>query len=253
VDKQDQAPPADEPEAPAGEVSHRCTLCRAGIATELYLLRGLVLCPACAQSIERRQSGPAKVRRALLFGTVLAAAAALTWSVATAAVHRPLSGFAVVAGIVIGLAVRQGSRGRGGWRYQVTAVLLTYAAFVARYVPPVFGGIADAIKKEHAAEVALWPTAGGSEARREAGMGTAAVTTTATAPESPRGAPATSMMATVKAYFVFTLVGWGLVLAAPFMPGTMGLWPLLCLAAGMAIASRLNRRVLVQGPFASPG
>jgi len=60
-----------------------------------------------------------------------------------------------------------------------------------------------------------------------------------------------SVSATLKAYFVFSLVAWGLVLAAPFMPGTSGFLGILFLAAGMALAWRLNRRVHVLGPFPS--
>ena len=58
-----------------------------------------------------------------------------------------------------------------------------------------------------------------------------------------------SARATLKAYFVFTVVAWGLVLAAPLMPGTSGFLGTFCLAAGMALAWRLNRRVRVLGPF----
>jgi hypothetical protein len=60
-----------------------------------------------------------------------------------------------------------------------------------------------------------------------------------------------SVSATIKTYFVFTLVAWGLVLAAPFLPNTSGLLGTLCLAAGMALAWRLNRRDGVLGPFSS--
>jgi membrane-bound ClpP family serine protease len=59
----------------------------------------------------------------------------------------------------------------------------------------------------------------------------------------------TSAAATLKAYLVFTLVAWGLVLAAPFMPGTSGLLGTILLVAGMALAWRLNRRARVLGPF----
>jgi hypothetical protein len=58
-----------------------------------------------------------------------------------------------------------------------------------------------------------------------------------------------SASATLKAYFVFTLVAWGLVLSAPWMPGTSGFLGILFLAAGMALAWWLNRRVHVLGPF----
>jgi hypothetical protein len=58
-----------------------------------------------------------------------------------------------------------------------------------------------------------------------------------------------STFATLKAYFVFTVIAWGLVLASPFLPGTTSPLALLSLAAGMALAVRLNRRPRLRGPF----
>jgi hypothetical protein len=60
-------------------------------------------------------------------------------------------------------------------------------------------------------------------------------------------------LATLKAYFVFTVIAWGLVLVTPFMPGTTGVLTLISLALGMALAFRLNRRVPLRGPFSAAG
>jgi len=236
LDKHGEHPAADEPEATAGELSRRCSLCRAEIAGELFLLRGSFVCPSCASGIEQRRTGRGKLRRALLVGAAAAAVVALVWYILTTATSRPLAGFAVLAGIAVGLAVQRGSGGRGGWRYQITAALLVYGAFVVRYIPPVFGGIADAIRREHVAEVG------------ESVPTTTTATTTTT--KLPAVREQTSALATLKAYFVFTAVAWGLVLASPFMPGSTGILPLVSLAAGMALAFVLNRRVRLRGPFA---
>ncbi len=185
-------------------------------------------------------------------GLAAAAVFAALWFLVTRATGRPLSALAVAAGLAVGLAVHQGSGGRGGLRYQIVAALLVYATFVARYVPPVFGGIADAIKNQHAERTA-------AKEKRDKDS----ATNPTRAPEQPRTGPASekttptaapqaersSSLATFKAYLVFTLVAWGLVLAAPFMPSTSGLLGAFFLAAGMALAWRLNRRVRVAGPF----
>ena len=123
------------------------------------------------------------------------------------------------------------------------AALLVYGAFVARYVPPVFGGIADAIKQEHAAKVIA----------ETSPVEAAAATATATTTTLPAPPAQTSVLATLKAYFVFTAIAWGLVLASPFMPGSTGVLSLLALAAGMALAGRLNRRVSLRGPYPGGG
>jgi hypothetical protein len=244
----------EEPEATAGELARRCCLCRTDIAGEFFVLRGLLVCPSCAQGIEQRQTGRGKVRRALLFGAVTAAAAALLWFLATTATGRQLSGFAVVAGIAVGMAVHQGSGGRGGFRYQLTAVLLVYAAFIVRYIPPVFGGIGEAIKKEHAATVlAEAKEQVPAPARPTAGPAATEAAPAAAAPATGTTGNQTSTIATLKAYFVFTVVAWCLVLGSPFMPGTAGTLSLLSLAAGVVLAWYLNRRVRLRGPFSAVG
>jgi hypothetical protein len=250
VDRHDEPCGNEEPEATAGELAHRCTLCRAEIVSEFFSLRGLSVCPACAEGIRNRQAGRGNRRRALLFGAVAAATMALLWFLATVATSRQLSIVAVLAGIVIGLAVHQGSGGHGGFRYQLTAMLLVYAAFVVRFVPPVFGGIAEAIKKDHAASMAPSRTPIAPPQVKDppaAAVPAAAPTTSAQAAATPTEPPST--MATLKSYFVFTAIAWGLVLASPFMPSTTSLLSLLSLAVGMGLAFRLNRRVRLWGPF----
>jgi hypothetical protein len=244
----------DEPEVAAGELARRCGLCRAPIAAEFFIMRSLILCPDCAGRIVKRHQGQGRRRRAELLGLAVAAVVAVLWFLASRSTGRPLSPLALAAGLGIGLTVHQGSGGRGGLRYQIIAVLLVYAAFVVRYVPPVFSGIADAIKEQHGAKEAVASnphapaTAIPAPDLQPEAMGEAMKKHISTAtPMSEQN----SVSATLKAYFVFSLVAWGLVLAAPFMPGTSGFLGILFLAAGMALAWRLNRRVHVLGPFPS--
>jgi hypothetical protein len=233
-------PPAnDEPEPPAGEVRRHCRSCRAELGSRFYRLGGMQVCAGCGEALGQRTQGQGKLRRGVLVGLVTAGLCAFGWGAATAASGRPLTALALVVGIAVGLAVQQGSGVHGGWRHQLAAVLLVYGTFVGRYVPPVFGGIADAIKTEREVAVAATATA------------TATATTTTTATTDNSG-DRTSRLATAKAYFVFTVVAWGLVLASPFLPGTASGWGLLALGAGMAVAFRLNRRVRIEGPFDSP-
>jgi hypothetical protein len=253
VDNGDEQHGDEEPEATAGEIGSRCSLCRTAITAEFFSLRGLVLCPSCADGVRRRQSGGGNLRRALRFGFLAAAPTAIVWFLASAASGRPLSLVAVVAGVVIGLAVHQGSGGRGGLRYQIIAILLVYAAFVARFVPPVFGGIADAIKREHAAAQAPAPKpAPPAPAATPHGTVPPAVPAAAPSPSAPSPSAAEpSTFATLKAYFIFAAIAWGLVLASPFLPSTTSWLSLLSLAAGIALAFRLNRRPRLLGPFRS--
>jgi hypothetical protein len=227
-------------------------VCRAPILARFFTLRGLPLCPDCADKIVKRHEGSGRRRRAAILGLVAAAVFAVLWFLATRATGRPLSPLALAAGLVVGLAVHQGSGGRGGLRYQVIAALLVYATFVVRYVPPVFGGIATSIKDQHGARIAAEAKGDASvttTSNRPPGQTQAGPATKGTTPAATPVTQTTSAAATLKAYLVFTLVAWGLVLAAPFMPGTSGLLGTILLVAGMALAWRLNRRARVLGPF----
>ena len=230
---------SDEAEVATGELARRCALCHVPIAAQFFTMRCLIVCPDCASKVVKRQEAPGRRRRAAILGLATAAVFALLWFLATRSTGRPLSPLALAAGLAIGLAVHQGSGGRGGRRYQLIAVLLVYTAFIGRYVPPVFGGIADAIKEQHSKK---WM----GENNRD--------TPVTTTPEPARPlahsgkaiekhiskltsmSEQNSVSATIKAYFLFTLVAWGLVLAAPFMLGTSGFLGTLCLAAGLALA-----------------
>ena len=242
----------DEPESATGELARRCALCRVPIAAQFFTTRNLILCPDCASKIVKRHEGSGRRRRAVLLGLAATALFAVLWFLATRSTGRPLSPLALAAGIVIGQAVHQGSSGRGGLRFQIIAVLLVYAAFVVRYIPPVFSGVADAIKEQHGAKMVAEQTSDAPSTAmptpdlqpEQLSEATKKHISTAT----PMSAQS-SASATLKAYFVFTVVAWGLVLAAPFMPGTSGFLGTFFLAAGMALAWRLNRRVRVLGPF----
>ncbi len=48
---------------------------------------------------------------------------------------------AILVGYAVGIAVRRGSSGRGGWPYQLLAVGLTYASIVGSYLPLVFAEV----------------------------------------------------------------------------------------------------------------
>lgn len=241
-----------EPEAATGELGRRCSLCQEAIADAFFTLRGLLLCPGCASAIVERQGRHGSRHRATLYGLAAATIGATLWFLATRASGWPLSVLAVFVGAGVGMAVHQGSGGSGGLRFQITAALLVYAAFVLRAVPPIFGGIAQAIEKEHAASVmrkGIQPGPGQPESHVDQAGAASAPARTGAVP-----APETiSILTTVKAYFVFTLVAWGLVLASPFMQTTSSLFGTLCLALGIAIAWRLNRRVRLAGPFTSAG
>jgi hypothetical protein len=78
------------------------------------------------------RGSPAKrFAKALGLGAAAAALGAALYFGIEAATGYELGLVAIVVGLIVGGAVRKGSNGRGGWRYQALAMFLTYSAVVA--------------------------------------------------------------------------------------------------------------------------
>ena len=113
-----------------------CAACKQAIAESYYEVNGQVLCPRCSEAIQAHLAGGSgllRLARASGFGLAAAVAGfGLFFGVAK------LTGYAwslisVAVGLLIGSAVRAGSRGRGGLAYQALATLLTYLSISASY------------------------------------------------------------------------------------------------------------------------
>lgn len=117
--------------------SDHCHFCHQPIAGNYYRVNGTIACGACAQ-ISRGALATdthAAYSRALLYG-VGAAAAGLILYATFEIVTGIIIGYASLAvGWMVGKAMMKGSNGVGGRRYQLAAVLLTYAAVSLAAVP----------------------------------------------------------------------------------------------------------------------
>jgi hypothetical protein len=117
--------------------SDHCKLCGQPIAGTYYRVGGDIACPSCAQ---RAQSAlpvdkHSAYARALIFGVggaILGIIIYATFGIVTGLVIGYLS---LAVGYIVGKAMMMGSKGIGGRRYQITAVLLTYAAVSMAAVP----------------------------------------------------------------------------------------------------------------------
>jgi hypothetical protein len=111
--------------------------CGLTITGPYYRVGGDIVCPACAQ--RANESRPADKHSAyagaLLFG-IGAAILGLVLYATVAIVTGLMIGYVSLAvGYVIGKGMMMGSKGIGGRRYQITAVLLRYAAVSMAAVP----------------------------------------------------------------------------------------------------------------------
>jgi hypothetical protein len=111
-----------------------CSLCQQPIAASYYEINGKVTCLACRGQIMaawNRGSSTSRFAKALGLGAAAAALGAGAYFGIEALTGYEFGLVAVVVGLLVGTAVRKGANGRGGWRYQLLAMFLTYSAVVA--------------------------------------------------------------------------------------------------------------------------
>ena len=177
--------------------------------------------------------------RAVALGTVAAVAAAVTYYALTSLAGRDIAAVLVLAGFVIGKAVRLGSGGRGGRRYQWLAAGLAYAMIASTYVPLVTSGFGTRAPKEAAAApvVGEVPSAGAARAA---------------SPSPTIGAAALPASRPTPAHLVALLV---LASAAPVLAGFGNLASIAVTMLAVFIAWRMNRALpaAIAGPFRAGG
>lgn len=117
-----------------------CANCGAAIPDSYHMLNQTVLCARCRTSLEAAATTPsdaAEFTRALLFGLGGAAIGAAIYYAVLVITNLNIGLIAIAVGWLVGRGVQKGSHNRGGLPYQLLAVVLTYAAVAATYMPPV--------------------------------------------------------------------------------------------------------------------
>jgi hypothetical protein len=233
--------PGEAPAVPS------CGFCSQRIASVYFQIDDAVACPRCRTTIVQKReagSGFGRLVRAGLYGSLAGAAGAVLWYGV-----RTLTGYEVgliglAVGLMVGAAVRAGSGGRGGWRYQGLAMALTYVSIVSTYVPMIVTGVVQATKQEAAAPEKAPATPGTpSEATP---VGAAAVSPAAAEPRSmPAAAGRLALAVALFAALVFAIA-----MAVPFLGGLQNVIGLVIIAIALYEAWKMNRHVplVVTGP-----
>jgi hypothetical protein len=125
-----------------------CRNCQAPFRSHYFQANGANYCNQCAETLRAFLAGhgskAGRFLRALLLGSGAAALGALGYGLFMGLTGYEFAYVTIGIGWLIGASVRKGSGGRGGWRYGVVAVLLTYSAIAFSY----FGvGVAAAVHK----------------------------------------------------------------------------------------------------------
>lgn len=212
-----------------------CFECRGPIVDTYYERDGRVICAACQRRLADsviHSTNDGRFPRALAFGLAASILGATLYFGVLAVTDREIELVAILVGFMVGKAVRLGSGGRGGRRYQWLAVALTYLAIASTYAPFVMRGFGDGTAWADAMPAA--PVQAGAFLA---------------APVSP--APPSVPVASAGA----ATTGFGALLvlsaAAPVLTGFGNIGSIAITIAALAVAWRMNRCTdgVITGPY----
>ncbi|HKO47204.1 MAG TPA: hypothetical protein VJV79_05750 [Polyangiaceae bacterium] len=194
-----------------------CAFCNQPLTGQYWQISTRAACAGCrasiAQQLDLSQSS-ASLLRASVYGVLAALAGSITWIAIEKLFHIQIGIVAIGVGYLVGKAVRKGSGGLGGKRYQVLAIALTYAAIALASLPDLMQAVAQRSAAEDSA---------------------------ASGPPS------------VSAFIWGCALLLGVALASPFLQGTENLIGLFIIGIGLYEAWKFTRPVAVQvlGPFSA--
>jgi hypothetical protein len=226
-----------------------CAVCGREVHDVYYDVDGATTCERCRHDMALAPAdggGLPRFMRAALFGLAAAVASSVVWYGISRLTGYEFGILAIGVGVLVGGAVRAGSRRRGGRRYQALAMWLTYSAIVVTYIPAIVEG---------AREASQTPAAEATAERARDSTATTAIA--AAAPAEQPGAPTPGGEDDAPLGLPGVLLGLGLLLlvayAAPFIAvavdvrAAMGL---VILAIALYEAWKINRRRIpeITGP-----
>jgi hypothetical protein len=228
---------AEAADAATGGTS--CGVCQKPIKTLYYETGGQIVCPICRQQLAGSNVAgvdPGGFVRSILFGLGGAIAGAALYYAVIAATGYEIGLIAIVVGFMVGYMVRRGARGKGGRRYQIVALLLTYFAIGATYVPLVFRQM-DKESKATADSATATTAATAATAERPV------TASAATAPSAAEGESPTGMK---------VLLGFGALLALTLVMPVLAVFSGLpsSLISGLIIAFALQQAWKMNGAHA---
>jgi hypothetical protein len=114
-----------------------CAACRSPITGPYFQVNASQVCPECTNKIQEQipKDSHAAFVRALVFGIAGALAGFALYVIFALVTGLVIGWVSLAVGFIVGKAMSLGSRGVGGRRYQLVAVLLTYLAVSLSAVP----------------------------------------------------------------------------------------------------------------------
>jgi len=115
-----------------------CQKCGTVLRGSYHMINERMACGPCRFAAEEQLSGGtglAGVARAVVFGAGAAVLGAAGYYAFVKLTNVEWALLTALVGLGVGMAVRVGSRGHGGRKFQVVAIALTYLAMSAAYMP----------------------------------------------------------------------------------------------------------------------
>ena len=122
---------------PGVSAPDQCKLCSQPIAENYYRVNGDMACGTCAAQATPNlpADSHAAFTRAILYGIGAAILGMVLYAGFEMVTGIIIGYLAIGVGYLVGKAMKLGSKGRGGRRYQVAAALLTYASVSIAAIP----------------------------------------------------------------------------------------------------------------------
>jgi hypothetical protein len=230
-----------------------CTACHSHISDVYYDVNGHTFCAKCrvlALSAAETPSGMGPLLRAGLFGFGGAVLGAIVYYAVLAIFDWQIGIIAILCGYLVGMGVRKGTGNRGGRRFQVLAVALTYLSIVMAFTPIAINAFIEGAKKQTAIAGSAVSGAAGTDSK------SGRQTTAPNAGATTEGSSANKTeKVTVVSFVVALAVLLGLLIAVPIgaalssMP--MGLIGLAIMFFGMQQAWRMaaTPKFVISGPY----
>jgi hypothetical protein len=233
--------------------SERCKSCNQTLGSQYYRVNGAQTCAYCAEQVQLRlpKDTHQTFVRALIFGVGGAVAGLALYSAFGIITGLVIGYISLAVGFIVGKAMMKGSNGVGGRRYQIAAVVFTYAAVSMAAIPI---GISQIVKekKEQKQGMVRHATPAGAQSApaSSAAPQTDAADATAPEPEPDAAASGKPKMGLGAALGMLAIAG----LASPFLElqdPVHGIIGLVILLVGIRIAWRITAglKVDILGPF----
>ena len=209
-----------------------CTTCTMPITESYYDVDGHSVCAECKNKAVRENEparGAGAFFKAFFYGGIAAVLGAAIYYAFAAFLNIEWALVTIIIGFMVGAAIRKGTDGKGGRKYQVMAVFLTYVAVGLAFTPFAVQGIMESAKSDSVAARDSLARAQGDSSR----VASLSPIVPPPAAERPAGDSATvSLAGDTGAAAGGTLPDTGV--AIPPMPGAVGV--ILALAIGLVAA-----------------